>query len=360
MRKILSLLAILCALQGLAQKSQEELQQEMKALLGKNWDKGFKTGYRVDIGPQNSNTIIDRFHQNRKEKMNYKYGPYEITSRGVKISYDNYTVRQSKSNGTAQKNYKKQQSDARRREFFERRQEERRQAAIDAHNRKVERERQERMKDEIRAAEARAYTARRLQGRTDMNIQNDYWHANEGKKIVQQTAREAIGMPQGMTVIHTVPQKSSGSTMANNMRINQNRSRSRRPVQRTTAHNYNKRAMPPVLRQRPNKSGEYVFTGRATKTQIFIKKDPKVQLAKSIDGPATSKGGPAFRLSPHATVTTGQPWPPIEPKQPERELKPVFPSQNKKRPQQPIVKFDKELTYNDMLDELLPDVHSNY
>lgn len=326
----------------------------------------FQTVYKAEVDmryTENQGSMIKHFYDIKKEMMHGELKPYTFTktSGGIVLSADNSTVRQTqrKASSAAQKQYEKQVSDAKHQAFLQQQAERReaaRQAAIEAHNRKVERERQERLLDEARTAAERARMTAQLQGRTNQKMQNDQWHATTGKQVVRQVARQEIGKPQGMNVVRTQPVKTSGSTLATRMRDNQNRSRSRMP-QPGGIEYYSRRPMPPVVRQKPNASGKYVFTGRATKSQIFIEKDKNIQIAQVISGPSLAKGGSEFRLDPHATVTTGQDWHSIDFKQPTEKPAPVFKPRERRLPR-PIVTFTREISYEEKLEELFPDEHT--
>lgn len=321
----------------------------------------FQTVYKAEVEvqyPKRHGNLLKVWNTMQKDAMSGDMKPYKITRTGISMSTDNSTVRQSRNRVSyaVQKQYQKQQRDAERRTFFEQRQEERRRAAVDAHNRKIENQRQARILDESLAAEERQRKTMQLQGRTNQRMQNDQWHATQGKQIVRQVAREELGKPQGMNVIRTSPIKRSGSAIANNMRNNQSRNRNRMPVSGGMEY-YSRRPMPPIVRQKPNTSGKYVFTGRATKSQIFIEKDKNIQIAQAINGPSLAKGGREFRLSPHATVTTGQDWHSTDFRQPTEKPIPVF-KPRKQRVPRPIVTFSKEISYEEKLDELMPDEHA--
>lgn len=245
--------------------------------------------------------------------MNGNPQPYKITKNGTKVTYDNSTVRVSSAASSSYKQQqalKKQQRDNRRRSFFEQKRAERIAAARRASKMEIARKRMERAVDNQVAASTEAAVNASLQGTTDQRIANDQWHATEGRAQAQAVARQAVGQPRGLIITNNSnsdQMQTSGHQLALNLKSNQNRNR-KRVLQQGGMGYYTRRPAPQVVRQKPNSSGQYVFTGRATKSQIFIKKDSRFVSEGNLNGPKYTNGGTQFRLDPHATVTTGQDW----------------------------------------------------
>ncbi|MDE5635784.1 MAG: hypothetical protein K2I52_05710, partial [Muribaculaceae bacterium] len=89
---------------------------------------------------------------------------------------------------------------------------------------------------------------------------------------------------------------------------------------------------PAVVRVLPNNQGEYEFTGRMTKTSIYIKRDSRFGTPDSYTAPKTVASNQGFRLSPNATVTTGRPVRIKDLEQ--REIPPRYPKVNGMSPEE--------------------------
>ena len=318
----------------------------------------FQTVYKSEIEMCSANTrdavSLACIQKNmRKDWQEGTPQPYNITKAGIRIvkgsasaSSNIRTVQSQRRIIIAQQ--QKQQRDAERRDFFERRRAERLEAARRARRIAYEKKQREIAEDKWRAANAEAATNAALQGITNQRIANDYWHANEGRAMAQNVARQAVGAPKGMmiTTNSRQPQKTTGKTLANNLKRNAKVQR-QRPLREGGMGYYSRRPSPPVVRQKPNPDGKYVFTGRETKTQIFIAKDPRFQTGGSMNGPKYANGGSQFRLDPHATVTTGQDWHSSD-----------FSYKNVKKIPEPLTRIvsteQKYREYQKMIDELLP------
>lgn len=268
------------------------------------------------------------FKQMRHDAMNYNMQPYAIKRGGISIGKDNSSVRVGGSSRAVARRQAEAQRKARRdqerADFFEQRRQERLAAARRARRVAIEKERRRRAEDNQRAVQRSAQVYNQLQGVTNERIASDYWHAGEGKALAKQAARQAMGAPKGMVITQQTTRKTSGEDIASNMRTNRQRQRQRRP-QAGGMEYYSRRPMPPVVREPLTLAGQYVFTGRATKTQIHIKKDDRVIFTGTTSGPSLARGGQQFRLSPHATVTTGQDW-----------HTPVLKDLNKRVPSRPV------------------------
>lgn len=317
----------------------------------------FQTVYKSEIELcRNVNQDAVSLHciQNnmRKDWMNGNPRPIRITrTGGVQISSDNLTVRTASSTKSSykQRQYmQKQVRDAERAAFLERRRAERLEAARIAHQKELERKRRERIEDNRRAATTEAAMNRALQGAANQRIANDRWHATEGRKQAQAIARQSVGKPRGMqrpNVQMTPKPKTSGIQLATNLQRATVQNRQRTPQMGGIGY-YTRRPAPPVIRQKPNSSGEYVFTGRATKSQIFIKRDPRFLTKSNLNGPKYVNGNTQFRLNQNATVTTGQDYH-------SDDLKFL-----KKYPPRPLSAQRREaMEFQRKLDELLPDEH---
>lgn len=352
MKKSLTVIIVLLACSTSGIKAQSSLPDDLDF-------SPFQTVYKSEIElcrnvDQDAVSLHCIQNNMRRDWMEGKPQAVQITKAGgVRFGNDNITVwtPSSKRSNYKQRQYRqKQVRDAERATFFERRRAERLEAARLAHRREMERKRRERMEDNRRAAVAEAATNIALQGATNQRMTNDRWHATEGRRQVQAVARQAVGKPKGMQryqVPTTSKPKSSGTQLATNLRRNATLNRQRAPRMGGIEY-YSRRPAPPVVRQKPNTSGKYVFTGRATKSQIFIKRDPRFVTTSNLNGPKYANSDTQFRLNPNATVTTGQDWH-------SDDLKFL-----KKYPPRPLsAQRRDEIERQLKLDELLPDVHQN-
>ncbi len=225
---------------------------------------------------------------------------------GVTVTRDGLTVRSGRSSG---KSISDRNRESRRRqidrqaEFAERRREEQRRAARIAAARKAARIRAERIADNRRAAAAEAAAHNRLQGRTNANIAKDYYNAGEGTRVARQNAISAANaeMRGPQYVAPSTPPKASGASRAAAMRHAQKQQRLRARLTKPR-----RIMMQPVVRYPRNSNGEDVFTGRATRTSIHIKPDPKIASQVKYNAPRTVSANAGFMLSPNAVVTTGR------------------------------------------------------
>lgn len=314
----------------------------------------FQTVYKSEIeicdSPEgDARSAICVWKQMKQTAMNEGLQPYTIKKNGIMMTSDNSTVRKSSSNSAAQERrraeaIRKQQNDAYRKAIFEQRRQARLAAAREALRKKREKKIREQQAENRKAQAVRDQTNEQLQGMTDRRIQNDQWHATQGREQARQVAREQIGPRRGMII--TAPSQNqqstamSGQSMAARMRNKTYLKKEPMPKEGGMGY-YSRRPAPPVVRQKPNKAGQYVFTGRATKTSIFIKADKRSAFKGNTSGPALAKTGTQFRLDPHAMVTTGQDWHSDDFKQPKRKIP---------RPATAIV---KPLSYDEFLDEML-------
>lgn len=304
----------------------------------------FHTQYKYEVecksnerGGRQGN-IICVYKDIKHNTMNNGLQPYSITrhSGGVSMGVDNSTVR-TPSSRNRQQQIRKQVRDRERRDFFERRQAERMAAAREAaQRRRIEQAR--RIEEDNRRATA-AYMAKnaQLQGLTNQRLASDQWHANEGRAATRQVARQQIGAPHGMRISQRQQATAmTGASRARMLQANRQRIQQRDPEPKI----YRPRP-PKAVRQRPNPyNGKYVFTGRATKSSIFIERDPRLPIVGSSRGPSMTGGGSQFRLSPHAVVTTGQPV-----------RSPSFDMPGKIPP--PVTRITKPMTRDEILAEML-------
>ncbi len=274
----------------------------------------FRTVYRgsgvefVDYDdPDQVGSIL--LHQRKMvhQAMNDGLIEYDIEEvPGVTVTRDDLTVRSGRSSGESisdrNRESRRRQID-RQAEFAERRREEQRRAARIAAARKAARIRAERIADNRRAAAAEAAAHNRLQGRTNANIAKDYYNAGEGTRLARQNAISAASaeMRGPQYVAPSTPPKASGASRAAAMRQAQKQQRLRARLTKPR-----RIMMQPVARYPRNSNGEYVFTGRATRTSIHIKPDPKIASQVKYNAPRTVSANAGFMLSPNAVVTTGR------------------------------------------------------
>lgn len=315
----------------------------------------FHTQYKYEVECKSNDrggrqgNIICVYQDMKHNTMNNGLQAYTITrlSGGVSTDKDNSTVR-TPSARNRQQQTRKQVRDRQCRNFFERRTAERIAAAREAAARKRAEQARRIAEDNRRAMAAYVAKTAQLQSRTNQRMSADQWHATEGRKAAQQVARQQIGAPRGMMVTQrTQAPEITGSSravalQANNQRIRRRAPQLTQPIQKVP---YKYRPRPPrPVRQLPNpNNGKYVFTGRATKSAIFIEHDPRIQIvgsASSERGPLLASTGSQFRLSPHATVTTGQPV-----RSPSLDMPGKIPP--------PVTRVIKPLTKDEILVELL-------
>lgn len=256
-------------------------------------------------------TIILHAVKNKKNIMNGRWFPTDLEksgkrvyiSRGVNVSVDVSTVRTGSNRGKSisdlNSNSRKAQIE-RQAAFAAARQERQRRAAQAAAKRRAEEQR----RDNERAARTEVTTHARLQGRTNANIAKDYYNAGVGSRQARQTAREtANALKVGPQRIERHQPKMSGKAYAASIKKQSQRDRTRR--EQNTAM---RKPVRPVQRISQDANGNYVFTGRATKTSIHVKPDPKIaSYGRDYNAPSSIKRNQGFRLSPNAVVTTGQP-----------------------------------------------------
>lgn len=318
----------------------------------------FQTIYKTEVeicntrrGENRSLACIQK--QMREEAMNEGLQPHVITKNGIVVSGNDYmTVRQGKTSGqmtSAQKakiaremqDQQDQQYKAMEAVFKEQERQKRLARARENLRKKREKAIREREEDNRRAETAYANMNAQLEVQTHQNIQNDHWHATQGRDMARQVAREQVGQPKGMVITSIgKPKKNSGVHMAERMRGNEYVVRARKPKEGGMRY-YSQRPMPPVVRQKPNPSGQYIFTGRATKTSIFIQKDDRFIFNGQTSGPSLAKDGVMFVLSPNATVTTGQDYHSIDFEKRKEEIPP------------PATRISKPLTRDQIIDEIL-------
>lgn len=286
------------------------------------------------------------------QAMNGGLQPYRLQKIGkmgiVTSTQDVSTIRTASPKGRSisQRNHEsKVRQINRQAAFAEKRRQERLAAAERAAAIKAEKERREREADNRRVAHTEAQTNARLQGRTDANIRRDYYNAGEGRIQARQTAvNNANAAMRGPLSVSVGPAKVSGADYAANLRRNRQRDRSLTPRKQSL--------QAPIIRYVAENNG-YTFTGRATKTAIFIKKDPRFGSPKSPVAPKTLKSNHGFVLSPNAVITTGR----------NKEYEDPHIFVNPRQIPPPVTALNKKgLTDEEMwqlkLKELLPDEHS--
>ena len=238
-------------------------------------------------------------------------------SGGVSISTDNSTVRTSSGRrGTtvSERNMASRKAQVDRQvAFMQARREAQRQAARESARREYERKLREQALDNQRAAQAEAQANARLQGATNARIAQDYQNATVGTSRARATSKStANSMMRGPRAhVAVQPHRPTGAMAAQQLReglaARQRKARVLYRAPQSQAANTLTKAQPTVVRAKPNKQGEYEFTGRMTKTSIHIKPDSRFGTPDPYSAPKTIAKNEGFRLDPHAIVTTGQP-----------------------------------------------------
>lgn len=235
-------------------------------------------------------------------------------SGGLRISNDNSTVRTSSGRTSGGSIHSRNMASSKRQvdrqvAFAQQRRAANMKAARNAAQRELAKKRAAQIAENGQVAAVTAATNARLQGATNVRIAKDYYNAGQGTAIARNTAKStADALMQGPQFLQRnakVASKKSGSAMAKNMRQNQAKNRMRHQVPHTVYTNTNL-YQPRVVRVKPNADGKYALTGRATKTQIFIKKDSRFGTPTKVNGPRTVQANKGFVLSPTAVVTTGR------------------------------------------------------
>lgn len=216
-------------------------------------------------------------------------------------------------------------------------QEARREAARREYERKV----REQAIDNRRAEQAQAQAHARLQDVTNARMARDYHNATVGtaqaRETSQSTANSLMRGPRIMA--RAKPRPRTGAMTAEQLRqgiaARQRKPRVLYRAPKAQSVNSLTRPQPAVVRAKPDKNGEYIFTGRMTRTSIHIKQGPRFGTPDPHSAPRTVAGNEGFRLSPHAVVTTGKPISIKEYKQKEipprkSEIKGMTPEERKK------------------------------
>lgn len=238
-------------------------------------------------------------------------------SGGISLSTDNSTVRTGsgrRGSSVSERNMASRKAQVDRHvAFMQARAEARRQAAREAARREYERKLREQAIDNQRAVQVEAQTNARLQGTTNARIERDYHNATVGTSQARATSQStANSMMRGPhTVVSQQPKRQTGAMSAQQLRdgiaARQRKPRVLYRAPQSQTPNSLTKPQPVIVRATPNKQGEYEFTGRMTKTTIHIKPDPRFGTPNPYSAPKTVAKNEGFRLSPHATVTTGQP-----------------------------------------------------
>ncbi len=306
----------------------------------------------------------DRYYDALLVPTGRKYIDVVTTTRrngGISISSDNSTVRtgtRHRGMSTSDRNMSSRRAQVNRQAAFAAaRREAMREARREAARREYERKVRERAIDNRRAEQAQAQAHARLQGITDARIARDYHNATIGaaqaRETSQSTANSLMRGPRIMA--RTKPRPRTGAMTAEQLRqgIAARRRKPRVLYRAPKAQSVNSltRPQPAVVRVKPGKNGEYVFTGRMTRTSIHIKPDPRFGTPDPHSAPRTIAKNEGFRLSPHAVVTTGKPVSIVEYKQ--KEIPPRKPEIKGMTPE------EREEMHRIMYEEFFPDTYDN-
>lgn len=285
----------------------------------------FRTVYRnvesVDFSTprsQRQGSALKHHIYGKHDMMNGVYygGQFELSGKyksGVSVrSDDHITVRRGsvasgRSVSDRNQDSKKRQLD--RRSRFMRN----KQAAMEeARLREEERKRRDKEEDDKRAAIATQKANERMQPVTDARIDRDRYNAGQGLQNAREASRQRSysNMRGYVKPQRHMPGNSSGVTDA----LSKTHKMHVTPTLDTHSTLHPRLLQRPLALKKPkpyvyrkvSQNNKYEFTGRMTKTAIYIDKDTRFGVSDRYDSPGPVAGNHGFRLSPDAVVTTGQ------------------------------------------------------
>lgn len=285
----------------------------------------FRTVYRnvesMDFSTPNgkrSGSALKHHVYQKHDMMNGVYysgqlEQYGKNTHGVTIRSNDYTTVRRGSSRTGgsthdrNRSSKKRQND-RHAQFMANK----RAAMAEAKLREEERRRREKEEDDRRASIATQKANEGMQVVTDARIANDRYNAGQGLQNARVASKSRAYSQMRGYVRPRQAANGRGSravdalTKTHDNRVNYS------PRMKSALHP--KLLQNPMTLRKPKlyvyrkvaQNNKYEFTGRMTKTSIYIEKDPRFGVSDRYDAPKPIASNQGFRLSPDAVVTTGQ------------------------------------------------------
>lgn len=291
----------------------------------------FRTVYRhvedVDFSTSGSSRQGERsIKQHVYQRSNWMNDNYykELTGKktsgssrkGISFSSNDYsTVRVGSS--TKGKSFSDRNMEARRRYVdrqaaFARK---RRLEQEEARRRAEEKRRREKMLDDQRVDQATDKANARMQRVTDARIARDRYNAGEGLQNAIEASRSSAnsrmrGAVKPRRVMHQPKTSATGALHKQHAKRNEYTPAPTQPNSslhpKLARSNVVLKQPKPYVYRKVQENGKYEFTGRMTKTSIYIEPDPRFGVSDKYSAPKTVASNEGFRLSPNAVVTTGQ------------------------------------------------------